>query len=73
MNFFSYAIGMILWEIANRDIPYKGAMDFDIQTAVADGEREDLPVQFNKQGKLNTTQIGSSIYLCVFFTCFNFL
>ena len=39
-----YAYGMVLWELASREIPYASVfVDSIIQGAVASGEREDVP------------------------------
>lgn len=38
-----YAFGMILWEIASRQIPYKGANADVVRLCVLDGQREEMP------------------------------
>ncbi len=39
-----YALGMVLWELASRELPYNEVADpVEIRDAVRDGEREELP------------------------------
>lgn len=38
-----YALGLILWELASRKLPYYGSDETVIRTCVKAGEREDIP------------------------------
>lgn len=38
-----YSFGMIMWEVASRDTPYRGARSHVIGFCVQDGEREQIP------------------------------
>jgi sterile alpha motif and leucine zipper-containing kinase AZK len=38
-----YALGMVLWEMVTRRVPYQDAIDMQIHASVKEGEREELP------------------------------